>query len=413
MWFFLSAISAEVWIIVVVSALVTGLIVWLLEVGAEALNADTKWMSNVMWDTVGRPVGMRDYRLSSNAANLVAFMWSFLVFIIMAMYTANLTANLTTSAIGSSIDGLADLPGKVVGTWDAFVEPLKKYNVMSTPFPWDNTEDEAFMIEQLHQGFITALVMESPVLYVHDATQCDTLLVGSVFDKVDLSAVFPPGFTDTVLLDNYNDAVIAVLATGADEVLNARFIEVPRAPCKDGDFTSSTTQHVEWGQVSGLWVMLGAAVGISLLLLAIKWVPRWVARSESWSRWLPCCVAMTQPNQRVLKARTTMLKIGSGSLSRRTPKSAQPRIPLSPEELHKDNMQWMERYAGASDGYMDGSLDAPELDDAAFQRTVVAQMARLASSVSSLQARMDGDADPTRPSQPTRYPSANVHRGEQ
>jgi hypothetical protein len=36
-------------------------------------------------DTLGRPVQMRDYRLSSSPANLIALFWSFLVFITMAM----------------------------------------------------------------------------------------------------------------------------------------------------------------------------------------------------------------------------------------------------------------------------------------------------------------------------------------
>lgn len=71
----------------IITSVVTGLITWLAEVGSEALNADTRWLSNVMWDTIGRPVQMRDYRLSSTAANIIAFVWSFLVFISMAMYT--------------------------------------------------------------------------------------------------------------------------------------------------------------------------------------------------------------------------------------------------------------------------------------------------------------------------------------
>lgn len=74
--------STTVWCVMIATAVISGLLVWLLEVGMQSLNNDTKWMSNVMWDTVGRPVQMRDYRLSSFAANLLALAWSFAVYIL-------------------------------------------------------------------------------------------------------------------------------------------------------------------------------------------------------------------------------------------------------------------------------------------------------------------------------------------
>lgn len=167
MWFFLSAISWQVWIILVITAVLTGVIVWLLEIASEALNPDTRWMSNVMWDTLGRPVQMRDYRLASLAGNLLALMWSFSAFIIMAMYISNLSANLTTSQITSNIKSLSDLPGKKVATWTKFVDGLRKYNIMATGYPWESSEDEVKMIDAVKNGDVQALVMESPTLYVH------------------------------------------------------------------------------------------------------------------------------------------------------------------------------------------------------------------------------------------------------
>jgi hypothetical protein len=53
-----------------------------------------------MWDTCGRPVQMRDYRLSSHSANLVAFFWSFLAFITVSGRRAPL-AGLWRAACGA------------------------------------------------------------------------------------------------------------------------------------------------------------------------------------------------------------------------------------------------------------------------------------------------------------------------
>ena len=151
-WYFLSAMSGEVWAIMIITGFGAGLIVWLFEVGVQALNNDTKWMSNVIWDTIGRPVQMRDYRLSSMPANTLAITWSFAVYILMAMYTANLTANLTLSQIKNDIHGLRDLPGKAVGSWSDYAADMRKYNLAITGFPWDNADDELKMIDALKSG---------------------------------------------------------------------------------------------------------------------------------------------------------------------------------------------------------------------------------------------------------------------
>jgi len=140
--------------------------------------------------------------------------------------------------------------------------------------------------------------MESPTMYVHDATSCDTVLIEPVFDAADIAVVFPPGFDDEELLKAYNDAVITVLANGDAETLTARFIKVPQAPCKTGAVTQDT-QKVQWGQVSGLWVMLAASLGLALILIGYKWVPRWISKSEKYSRVFPWCAALTKPNERV------------------------------------------------------------------------------------------------------------------
>ena len=87
-WYIFSAMSPAVWAAMVITGAVIGVIVWLFEVGMRALNHDTRYMAQVWWDTVGRPVQMRDYRLSSFPANLTALLWSFLVFILMVLYSA-------------------------------------------------------------------------------------------------------------------------------------------------------------------------------------------------------------------------------------------------------------------------------------------------------------------------------------
>lgn len=65
--------------------------------------------------------------------------------------------------------------------------------------------------------------------------------------------------------------MIELLNEGLADTLQKRFIDVPQAPCKSAQLESSSTS-VQWGQVGGLWIMLGAAVGLAALLIGWKWL---------------------------------------------------------------------------------------------------------------------------------------------
>ena len=43
MWDFLSFMTWEVWILLIGTAIVTGVAIWLAEIGSQAMNHDTRW----------------------------------------------------------------------------------------------------------------------------------------------------------------------------------------------------------------------------------------------------------------------------------------------------------------------------------------------------------------------------------
>jgi len=102
-----------------------------------------------------------------------------------------------------------------------------------------------------------------------------------------------------------------------------------------------------------------------------------------------------------------MQRIGSGQVGnvKRTPKSDEPRSPLSFE----DHVTWTDHYLGAPAGYLDASRDAPQtVNNRNIDNALLEQLARLTEQVAALQTRIDGGAS-VRPHAPMRYPSANVH----
>ena len=102
-----------------------GFVVWLMEVGSKSLTMDTRDFSVVVWDTFGRPVQMRDYRLASVAGNTVGWVWSFLAFIVMCLYNAALTANMTIEQLSALPRRMSDLATLRVGSWVDYNESVR------------------------------------------------------------------------------------------------------------------------------------------------------------------------------------------------------------------------------------------------------------------------------------------------
>ena len=348
-WYFFSAMSTQVWIILVVTAVGTGLIVWMYEIGMQALNHDTRWLSNVMWDTLGRPVEMRDYRLSSNAANVLAFAWSFLVFILFALYTANLTANLTVTQLANDIKGLSDLPGQVVGAPDWVAEDnLPKYNIKAVPYEWDGTpESTSGMIDAVTNGTLKALIMDANVLRGYDAQNCNTMLVGTEFDIVDAGTIFPPKTPDEIV-QAYSLALLQLQESTVFEEMYRRFINPKPASCKASD-VQTTTSSVTWNEAAGLWVILGVGAGIGLLLVGNHWFLKWAVPRLRKQPWFYRCCPCANPRSTITRSYTAAVSIGGFTRT--------PRVPAGGDKGELMDELWDDRYAGASEGYLDGSAD--------------------------------------------------------
>lgn len=342
MWYFFSAMSTEVWLIMIFTGIATGVIVWLFEVGMKALNHETKWMGNVMWDTIGRPVQMRDYRLSSIAANITGLVWSFVVFILMALYSANLTANLTVSQLTNTIRDVGDLPGRAVASWSGYEDSLRdKYKVQIIPYPWADVADERKMAEDLVNGLVSAVVLDDSALRSLDADNCDTMIIGQQFDVFDQTVAFPRStWKNTDFMDAFNIRMRQLLQAGEIENLKEEYIDVQLASCKT-DNVDNQYSVVTWKEVSGLWVILGSAVGLGILLIILYRLWLYAKPSLLEKAWFRTVFPFLVPKSRLHRSLKKMVSTGMSKKDRY----------LSDEDI------WEQRYEGASVGYVDGSSD--------------------------------------------------------
>lgn len=388
-WYFFSAMEASVWIAMVFSGIFVGLVVWMLEVGMKALDHDTKYLRNPMWDSVGRPVQMRDYRLSSTAANIVGLTWSFTVFILMALYTANLTANLTVTQLNNNIQGVSDLPGRAVASWDGYSDELKqKYGVSAVPYAWDGASDEEKMVNDLISGLVVAVVLDDSALRSMDASNCDTMIVGSQFNVFDQTVGFPEStWKNFEFVDAFNLNIRRLLESGEIERLQNEFINVELADCKT-DSVQDTYSSVSWAEASGLWFILLVAVvsGVLLVLVYRVWLyyKPYLMRKRWFQKWFPFLVDKSALNRSL----HTMIEKGLSNRMRRQDS-------LGGGE-YMDNEDWERyKYEGSPNGYVDGSSDVhvhpsmPRVSSnnrrgLSFEQVVIAELSNLREQIADL-----------------------------
>jgi ABC-type amino acid transport substrate-binding protein len=344
-WYFFSAMTWEVWVALLVTSFVAGAIVWLMEVGSKTLNAETRYLTNVVWDTVGRPVQMRDYRVASLAGNTVAWVWSFTAFIVMSLYNAALTANMTIQSINNQITSFADLQGKRVGTWDDYTDDLLEDGISAIGFPWDTEEDEQHMMDALVRGEISALVLDETALRFLDAKNCSTMILEDVqpLRVMGQTAGFPSR-TPMRTLNAYNGALRELMEKNQIGDLRDEFIFVEQASCKKSGLNSDF-MSVTWNDVAGLWVILALSVALACLTILSYRVWHHALRKRA------ALKKTVDLSQNLSRAFMMMAEKNMSDRDRDFDLN-------SAMDPHGSEMLRYDGYQGASAGYVDGSADA-------------------------------------------------------
>lgn len=279
MWAFTAAFSWGVWVAIIGTSMLVGLVVFgidaiemgvrknkeenTIEVGEGSMK---KPFSSYIWESMVRPTQARDQEALSVAANVVIFFFAFQCLVLVTIYTANTTANITATRLKTQINGLEDLPGKRVGTWEDYTTELTRYGIVASAYPWDTTEDEDAMFNAIEGGVIQALVLDASLLYYRAANSCDLAVVGTQFAEFNQALVLPSNGSSE-LMDAINQAISSLREDGSLDEFKSQFVTPPEASCKRQGSGAGT--KITFAQVSGLWVLLACGVCIGLFLVVI------------------------------------------------------------------------------------------------------------------------------------------------
>ncbi|KAL4431059.1 hypothetical protein ABPG75_006315 [Micractinium tetrahymenae] len=293
-WIFMNAFEWQLWLAILLTGIGIGLILWGVERWANVRppppgEPPFPKLQPLVFGALGRPMQMFDVEPRNFAGRFILLIFAFMMLVLTAVYTGSTAANLTASQLQSSIRSVEDLPGKRVGTWDdpEYTSDLSKRGITVLGYPWNTDEDLQNMFDAVRQGDIQALVLDSYVLEYSASSQCDLMLVGGTWDDYDQAVAFPSNFDDSPFLKEYNRILVALKDMGQMENLERQWINPPEATCKTRGVTETTTQ-ISFQEVSGLWILLAASVGVAGVLVIASQLAlisaRRMARSGTFKR---------------------------------------------------------------------------------------------------------------------------------
>ncbi|KAK9804717.1 hypothetical protein WJX72_001753 [[Myrmecia] bisecta] len=272
---FMNAFDKSVWIAIGVTGVSIAMILWLLErlnklQDPEMREFDCTTFDEMMWRNIGTLVTHEEYYVSG-ATRIIEFAYAFLIVVMVSLYTANTTVQVTAVHFKGSIQSIADLPGKVVGTWTNYMDILKKYNIKAIGLPWDNDADQQALFDTLRSGEIHALILDSPVLEYTQSQQCDIHVVGQEFNTFNLALAFPPN-TPVATIVRFSFSLVELQQDGGlMDDLQSKYINNPYSPCNVGG-GGGDTLPLQFSQVAGLWYILAASVGAACLYMLVFFV---------------------------------------------------------------------------------------------------------------------------------------------
>ncbi|GAQ78868.1 glutamate receptor [Klebsormidium nitens] len=278
-WLFLQPFQWQVWVMLLVAAVLVGVSIHLVEVMSKKhtsrqIHLETNtffgehgWFDS-MWKGMGLIVNAVDpISTATWASRLVVFVWCFMILLLLTMYTGNAAAILTARRWTSSIQTRSDLVGANFGVSNGGFAALGRLGVFPTiSYPWRDNQDSDAFLEELRLGHVEALVLDTAFVQYMAAIDCNFHEVDVPFGSLNYAMTFNPSFPAT-LADNFSRAVLDMEQGGTLDRLRTAFL-VPASSCGSG--ASRVNEGVTFGQVYGLWIVLAGTIAVALCLAYLK-----------------------------------------------------------------------------------------------------------------------------------------------
>jgi len=209
--------------------------------------------------------------VSSRAAFIFNLFFFFMVLILRSTYTANLAATLTVNQINSQITSMEELRGKAVITNSAYSQKLRsRYGIRAFELNEEEYEDQYIeAAKDIINGELTALITDAPLLenFLVNTPGCAVRQLSDALIEPYSYGFGVKNGIDPVFVDDLSKGILKLQEDGNLQVLIERFLDYSaRNDC--GDYEAST-YSINFYNLYGLWVLLGAGLIIGFVLMMV------------------------------------------------------------------------------------------------------------------------------------------------
>lgn len=274
-WSFLKPLHWTVWVAVGVTSLIIPCIVFFIETlschGFIHPRDLSGGMKQAIWDSLVTLLNFGNFTVQSQEARIIVVGYGFLVLILINTYVANLAAFLTITNIESSIKSVSDLLGKRVLAGGVYEKRLRKQNINV-----ERTFDSATKYSAVEEfkkpsSHFDAVIYDEPWMTHMAGEDCTLFVLSETVSPFDYGFVFPAHAKE--LEEEFSRVLVSLQENGTMTDLLESYVTIQQRDCP-ADEEVSETQAVHFRHMIGLWIILAACIGVSVLALAVKWFRR-------------------------------------------------------------------------------------------------------------------------------------------
>ncbi|KAL9248847.1 Glutamate receptor 3.3-like protein [Drosera capensis] len=272
-WFFVMSLTPMTWCVLMLSFVVIGVVIWILEhrKNEQFRGSSTQQLVTILWFSLSTLTFSHREDPQSGLGRTVLLIWLFVVLILTSGYSASLTSILTVQHLSSPIAGIDTLlagkerigfqAGSFAGRYLS-----KKLNISETRlFPLNSPQEYA---AALQDGRIDAVVDERPYMELFLSTQCKLRIVGKDFTHSGWGFAFP---RDSLLATDISNAILRLFANGDLQRIRDKWLSSDLCSLEsqdNADIESSQQLHLK--SFSGLFLICGTSCFLAICIFFMK-----------------------------------------------------------------------------------------------------------------------------------------------
>ena len=272
-WAWTKPFTWSLWLAIGLTVIVLPILVYYLEVLSikrrVTMSDSLLGYVEATWRTLWVMIQGETMSVSMLSARVVVIVLAFVALILSASYTANLAAFLTLKSF-SSVNSIYDLQGYAVSTVEAYQQRIQEgYGLKTMVADLSTRDDLTKEAGQVAMGSLAAFLYDTEVAQYLVATwpECRLRLLPDTIEPFDYGLAFNTR-TDQDIVDAFSFSILRLTEDGTIKTLGDKFL-MNDSPCLNQGINNEEIGQINFTQVYGLWVLIGAAMvtGIGIVIL--------------------------------------------------------------------------------------------------------------------------------------------------